>query len=267
MNTHTLVIGDSSVMPELGSQSVHLVITSPPYYNLKKYGSYGQVKSYSEYLHNLQPTFKEVKRVMMPGRFVALIIGTAITNHGIRPINADIIQIMVNLNFTFVKEVIWMKPKGTQGLWQRGVTKFLKKEPYPCLFSVNIQHEYILIFRNEGQMQLQFKPEHRLSEKFIKEVSWSVWEIGVSTTKGHPAPFPDEIPSRLIKLYTIQGETVLDPFGGSGTTMKAAKNLKRNSIIYEVNSEYQELIKQNVKWDEVCDLDTEYNIQIREKCH
>jgi site-specific DNA-methyltransferase (adenine-specific) len=253
-------------MPELGSQSVHLVITSPPYYNLKKYGSYDQVKSYSEYLYNLQPTFKEIKRVMMPGRFVAIIIGTAISDQGIKPINADIIRIMESLKFTFVKEIIWMKPKGTQGLWQRGVTRFLKREPYPCLFSVNIQHEYILIFRNEGQMQLRFKPEHRLSEKFIKEVSWSVWEIGVSYTKGHPAPFPDEIPERLIRLYTIKGETVLDPFGGSGTTMKAAKGLKRNSILYEVNANYEELIKQNVKWEEINDLDTKYKFQIRRTC-
>jgi len=253
-------------MPELESQTVQLVITSPPYYNLKKYGTGGKVKSYNEYLQDIVPVFKEVRRVMMPGRFVVIIIGTAISDQGIKPINADIIRIMESLKFTFVKEIIWMKPKGTQGLWQRGVTRFLKREPYPCLFSVNIQHEYILIFRNEGQMQLRFKPEHRLSEKFIKEVSWSVWEIGVSYTKGHPAPFPDEIPQRLIRLYTIKGETVLDPFGGSGTTMKAAKSLNRNSILYEVNANYVQLIKQNVKWEEINGLDTKYKFQIRKTC-
>lgn len=266
MNTHTLIIGDSTIMPELGSETVQLVITSPPYYNLKKYGAHDHGKSYCEYLHDLQYVFKEVKRVMMPGRFVAIIIGTAISDQGIKPLNADIIMTMERLKFNFVKEIIWMKPKGTQGLWQRGVTKFLKKEPYPCLFSVNIQHEYILIFRNEGKMQLQFKPEHRLSEKFIKEVSWSVWKIGVSNTKGHPSPFPDELPARLINLYTIEGETVLDPFGGSGTTMKVAKRLKRNSILYEVNAEYEGLIKQNVKWEEVNDPDTRYKFQIRRTC-
>ena len=109
-------------------------------------------------------------------------------------------------------------------------------EPYPCFFSLNIMHEYILIFQNEGQIQIPIKNEHRLGEDFIKKVSWSVWEIGVSNTKGHPAPFPDEIPYRLIQLYTVQGETVLDPFGGSGTTMKVAKNLKRTSVVYEINA-------------------------------
>jgi len=108
-------------MPELGSETVQLVITSPPYYNLKKYGAHDHGKSYCEYLHDLQHVFKEVKRVMMPGRFVAIIIGTAISDQGIKPLNADIIMTMERLKFTFVKEIIWMKPKGTQGLWQRGV--------------------------------------------------------------------------------------------------------------------------------------------------
>jgi site-specific DNA-methyltransferase (adenine-specific) len=87
--------------------------------------------------------------------------------------------------------------------------------------------------------------------------------MGVSYTKGHPAPFPDELPYRLIKLYTLPKETVLDPFGGSGTTMKVARNLNRNSIVYEINTEYIELIKQNVKWEETLDLDSKYEIKIR----
>ena len=91
--------------------------------------------------------------------------------------------------------------------------------------------------------------------------------MGVSYTKGHPAPFPDELPSRLIQLYTVEGETVLDPFGGTGTTMKVARNLKRNSFLYEINSEYIDLIKENVGWNSL-DSDTRDKIQeikIREK--
>lgn len=198
---------------------------------------------------------------MAPGRFVAINVGTAVSNDEMKPINADVIKMMKDLNFTFKKDVIWTKPKGTQGLWQRGVTKFLKSEPYPGYFNLNIMHEYILIFQNEGQMRI---PRHeRLSEAFIKEVSWSVWPMAVSYTKGHPAPFPDELPSRLIQLYTVEGEIVLDPFGGSGTTMKVARNLKRNSILYEINTEYIELIKQTVGWNSPHDPDTSYEIKIR----
>lgn len=247
-------------MPEIKSESIHLVVTSPPYWNLKKYGEgLGHNQAYAKYLYQIQTTLKEVKRVMAPGRFVAINVGTAVSNDGMKPINADIVKMMEDLNFTFKKEIIWVKPKGTQGLWQRGVTKFLKSEPYPGYFSLNIMHEYILIFQNEGQMRI---PLERLSEAFIKEVSWSVWEMGVSYTKGHPAPFPDELPSRLIQLYTVTRETVLDPFGGSGTTMKVARNLKRNSIVYEINSEYIDLIKENVGWNSL-DTDSNYEIKIR----
>ena len=113
-------------------------------------------------------------------------------------------------------------------------------------------------------MRIPIETEYRLPGDFIKKVSWSVWEMDVSYTKGHPAPFPDELPSRLIQLYTVEGETVLDPFGGTGTTMKVARNLKRNSFLYEINSEYIDLIKENVGWNSL-DSDTRYEIKIREK--
>lgn len=252
-------------MTDVKTGSVHLVVTSPPYWNLKKYGNegLGPKQAYAKYLYEIQRVLKEVKRVMAAGRFVAINIGTAVSNDGMKPINVDIVKMMEDLNFTFKKEIIWIKPKGTQGLWQRGVTKFLKNEPFPCFFSLNIMHEYILIFQNEGEIDLSLKTNQRLQEDFIKKVSWSVWEMEVSSTKGHPAPFPDELPSRLIQLYTVEGETVLDPFGGSGTTMKVARNLKRNSILYEINSEYTDLIKDNVGWNSPLDPDSSYEIKIR----
>ena len=266
MTSHTLIIGDSAFMPEIDSDSIHFVVTSPPYWNLKKYGEtgLGPNQAYAKYLYEIQRVLKQVKRVMAPGRFVAINIGTAVSNIGMKPINADIVKMMEDLSFTFKKEIIWIKPKGTQGLWQRGVTKFLKGEPYPCFFNLNIMHEYILIFQNEGQMRINLEPENRLSEEFIKQVSWSVWDMGVSYTKGHPAPFPEMLPERLIKLYTVQGDVVLDPFGGSGTTMKVAKDLKRNSVIYEVNAKYMELIKNNVGWNNAAlNSGVKYEIKVR----
>jgi DNA modification methylase len=267
MTNHTLIIGDSSFMPEINSGSIHFVVTSPPYWNLKKYGEtgLGPNQAYSKYLYEIQRVFKEVKRIMAPGRFVAINIGTAVSDIGMKPINADIVKMMEDLGFTFKKEIIWIKPKGTQGLWQRGVTKFLKSEPYPCFFNLNIMHEYILIFQNEGQIRINLDPENRLSEEFIKQVSWSVWDMRVSHTKGHPSPFPEILPERLIKLYTVEGDVVLDPFGGSGTTMKVARDLKRNSVIYEVNAKYMELIKNNVGWNNAAEINSgvKYEIKVR----
>jgi site-specific DNA-methyltransferase (adenine-specific) len=125
-------------------------------------------------------------------------------------------------------------------------------------------HEYILIFQNEGQIQINLGPGHRLPEEFIKQVSWSIWEMAVSYTKGHPAPFPDMLPERIIKLYTIEGETVLDPFGGSGTTMKVARDLERNSIIYEINPAYIGIIRNNIGWNNTTlNSGVKYDIKIR----
>ena len=181
VSAHTLIIADSKSMSEIKSESIHFVVTSPPYWNLKKYGEegLGLNQVYAKYLYEIQSVLKEVKRVLASGRFVAINVGTAVSNDGMKPINADVVRMMEDLNFIFKKVIIWVKPKGTQGLWQRGVTKFLKREPYPCYFSLNIMHEYILIFQNEGQMRIPVETECRLSEAFIKEVSWSVWEMGV----------------------------------------------------------------------------------------
>jgi modification methylase len=253
-------------MSEIETASIQFVVTSPPYWNLKSYGNnrLSSKQAYAKYLQGIQNVLKEIKRVMEPGRFVCVNVGTAVSNDRMRAINADIEKIMEDLNFIFKKEIIWVKPKGTQGLWQRGVTKFLKKEPYPCFFNLNIMHEYILIFQNQGSLQIDPMHKNRLSEEFIKQVSWSIWNMPVSFTKGHPAPFPEVLAERLIKLYTFENDTVLDPFGGSGTTMKVARDQKRNSIIYEINPNYMEIIKDKVQWNDTrIDLDTTYEVKIR----
>jgi DNA modification methylase len=250
MTKQLVIIGDARCMDEVESSSVQLVVTSPPYWNLKTYGKegLGPAQAYKEYINGIKDVLVEVERVLEPGRFACINVGTAVSNDGMESIPCDIIDIMKNLEFTFKKEIIWVKPKGTQGLWQRGVTKFLKRFPYPCYFNLNIMHEYILIFQKKGELLLKPNERDRLSEEFIKKVCWSVWEMRVSLTKGHPAPFPEELPQRLIRLYTVEEETVLDPFGGTGTTMKVARDLNRNCILYEINPDYIDTIKRKVGW-------------------
>lgn len=246
--THNVIINDSSNMKEVKSESIHLVVTSPPYWNLKKYSSngLGSDEAYEEYLSGLKRVFAEAARTLIPGRFMVINVGTAVSRGDMKPINGDIIHMMHSMGFTFKKEIIWVKPKGTQGLWQRGTTKFLKTEPYPCFLSLNIQHEYILIFQKQGDLDVRMTEKTRLTEEFIKKMAWSVWEMRVSRTKGHPAPFPEDLPRRIIQLYTNKGETVLDPFGGTGTTSKVCCELERNSYLYEINREYKDLIVNNM---------------------
>lgn len=244
-----LIIGDARKMKEIKSETIDFVVTSPPYWNLKKYGKGDVNKSYEEYINLIRDVLAEVCRALKPGKFACINVGTAVSNEKMEHIPSDVINIMKNLGFAYKKEIIWVKPKGTQGLWQRGATKFLKKIPYPGSLNINIMHEYILIFQKNGEFKISTNEKSKLSEEFIKQVCWSVWEMRVSKTKGHPAPFPDELPKRLIQLYTVEEDCVLDPFSGSGTVMKVARDLNRNSVIYEINSDYLPLIKKTVEWN------------------
>lgn len=235
--------GDARSMDAIEDSSVHLIITSPPYWDLKDYKTPDQVglgQSYEEYLAELEVVARECYRVLKPGRFLCWVIGTRVSNGDMKHIPGDSIRIFEHVGFRFKKEIVWVKPRGTQGLWQRGTTQFLKEKPFPTCANINIQHEYILIMQREGH----FEPpslDYKLSESFIKEVAWSVWELPVSHVKGHPAPFPLEIPRRLILLYSWPGEIVLDPFVGTGTTLLAARELGRKGVGYEISRKYCEL--------------------------
>ena len=244
----TLYCADARSMPEVADDSVDFVVTSPPYWDIKNYRAKGQMglgQSYEEYWAELGKVLSECRRVLRPGRSLAIVIGTRISDGELKHIPADLIQRMPAIGFTLRKEIIWVKPKGTQGLWQRGTTQFLKDKPFPGCLNLNIQHEFILIFAREGAAEPD--TSRRLSEEFIKEVSWSVWPLPVSDVKGHPAPFPESIPRRLIELYTSPGETVLDPFLGSGTTAVAARASGRLCLGYEIGEQHCELARKRLE--------------------
>jgi DNA modification methylase len=240
--------GDSRSMKELNNESIGFIVTSPPYWDLKNYNHKTQIglgQSYKEYLCELKKVFNECYRVLNSGKFFALVIGTRISNGDLKHIPMDCISLLKDIGFILKKEIIWVKPKGTQGLWQRGTTKFLKKTPYPGCVNINIQHEFILIFQKEGEFK--HTQTAKLSEKFIKDVCWSVWELKVSQLKGHPAPFPLELPLRLIKMFSNPEDVVLDPFWGIGTTSLAARMLGRKSIGYEISENYCRLGVENLR--------------------
>ncbi|MFX0114443.1 MAG: DNA-methyltransferase [Candidatus Hodarchaeota archaeon] len=261
---HHIYFSNAAHMPEIASRSIQLAVTSPPYWSLKRYGRGEQIgfsQAYEAYLCDLKAIIAEIARVISKWRFVCINVGTAVSDQGMKSIPADIINIAAEFDLLFRKEIIWKKPKGVQGLWQRGTTQFLKKRPFATFLNLNILHETILIFQHcpgllapssqEWYEYLKEKglllPKNKLSEDFIKKWAWSVWELDVSKVKGHPAPFPLELPQNLIRLYSFPGETVLDPFLGSGTTAKAAIIEGRNSIGYEINVQYRKLIGEVLK--------------------
>ena len=249
----------SESMPELEDNAVALTVTSPPYWNAIDYDIHAEDKTrpyrtrayaqgysgYQEYFDWLEIIFTEVWRVTKPGGFCAIVIGTVLLDGTLYPVPFDLTARLTQKNWQFHQDIIWHKC--TAGVKRAGVSI---QKPYPGYYYPNIMNEYILIFRKPGP---KIYKQRRLPERagalfpinrlFTLDVANNIWHIAPvpPNTIEHPAPFPEEIPYRLIRLYSYPGELVLDPFAGSGQTIKVAKYLERNFAGYEVIQKYVEL--------------------------
>lgn len=228
----------SEHMKELPDNSVHLMVTSPPY-NVGK--DYDKDLSLEEYLSLLESVLKETYRVLVTGGRVAINVAN-IGRKPYIPLHVHIINIMNKLGFLMRGEIIWNKSAsaGTSfawGSWKSAVN--------PVLRDV---HEYILIFSKESYSRDRNEKTDTITNDEFMELTKSIWEFpSVSARKvGHPAPFPEELPRRLIQLYTLKGDIILDPFMGSGQTAIAAVKSGRHYVGYEVDKEYCELAKKRV---------------------
>ncbi len=229
----------SENMEELSDNSVHLMITSPPY-NVGK--DYDENLSLNEYRAFLKKVWSEVNRVLVPGGRACI----NIANLGRKPyipLHAFIVEDMFDLNFLMRGEIIWNKassgsPSTAWGSWLSARN--------PTLRDI---HEYILVFSKGTFKRGGPKRRNTISREEFLEFTKSVWTFSAESAKqvGHPAPFPVELPYRLIQLYTFEGEIVLDPFIGSGQTSIAAIKTKRNYVGYETNEEYVDLAKRRIK--------------------
>lgn len=244
---HKVVIGDAKeVLQLLRPSSVDLVVTSPPYFGLKDYEhNLGvNIESLNEYLDDLNKVFQGCYRILKDGTFLCIVVGQYTSADNSYFIPGQVVGLLEDLGFRYKREHIWVKPLGVQGIWNRGTTSFLF-EPFPRNTMINIHHEHILILQ-KGERSVVFSGQSPLTEEEVKQFCWSIWELPVSGIKEHPAPFPETIPERLIKMYSYEGEVVLDPFLGAGTTMKVAKALKRRSIGIEVSPDYLDLIQKTI---------------------
>lgn len=240
-------------MSEIPDGSVHLVVTSPPYFNAP-FDYPDLFKSYSEFLDMIRDVSKELRRVLAPGRVACFVTQDVRINGKLYPVPADILRIMTEEGFTYRDRIIWRKPEGYIRISRR--SGVLLQHPYPMYFYPDNIYEEILILQNGEYKYPKIEPEHERSKINLNEFNrgkWylSVWDItNVLPRSGRLeegiAAFPEEIPRRLIKLFTFIGETVLDPFLGSGTTTKVAKELGRNSIGYEIDLELKPIILQKI---------------------
>lgn len=233
------ILGSSENMKEIPDNSVHLMITSPPY-NVSK--EYDEDLSLEEYLTMLKNVFEETYRVLVNGGRACI----NVANLGRKPyipLSDYISHMMMDIGFNMRGEILWNKaasasPSTAWGSWQSAANPILRDV-----------HEYILVFSKGDYKREKGKKENTIEREQFMEWTKSIWTMKAESAKriGHPAPFPEELPFRLIQLYSFKGDVVLDPFMGSGTTAVSALKSDRKFIGYDVSEDYIKLAKKRIE--------------------
>ena len=237
-NLNKIFCKSSEKMDELPDNSIHLMITSPPYNVSKEYDNNLSLKEYLELLNTI---WRETYRVLVPGGRACI----NIANLGRKPyipLHSYIIEAMQKIGYLMRGEIIWNKassasPSTAWGSWLSAAN--------PVLRDI---HEYILIFSKDTFSRKKKDKEDTIKKEEFLELTKSIWTFSAVSARqiGHPAPFPEELPHRLIQLYSFKGDVVLDPFVGSGMTCLSAIKDKRNYIGYDVNPEYVKLAEKRI---------------------
>lgn len=242
-------------MAEVAAGVVDLVVTSPPYWHIKDYGLPGQIgfgQSLHAYLKDLYRVWGECFRVLRPGGRLCVNVGDQFARaavygrYKIIPLHAEIIGQGEELGFDFMGAIIWQK-KTTMNT--TGGATIMGSYPYPPNGLIEIDYEFILIFKKPGppkKVAKDLKEASKLTKEEWKEYFSGHWHFGGAKQVGHEAMFPEELPRRLIRMFTFVGDTVLDPFLGSGTTVKAALELGRHAVGYEINEDFTEIIRRKM---------------------
>lgn len=250
-----IIFGNCQNMKELDDNSVHLVVTSPPYFNAP-FDYPDLFESYVQFLELIRNTAKELKRVVDEGRIVALVVDDTLIKGEKYPVVADITKLFTEQGFKYRDKIVWVKPEGYIRISRR--SGVLLQHPYPMYYYPDNIQESILIFQNGNfdykSIPNELKEESKIDLNKYQKEKWylSVWDItnvlpfNNRLEKGIAA-FPDEIPYRLVTLFSYKGETVLDPFMGSGTTIKVALNLDRRAVGYEIDLELLSVVKEKLR--------------------
>ncbi len=249
MSTHHILInGDSRNMSQIQNESVGFIVTSPPYWQLKDYGTDRQIgfnQSYEDYINHLNLVWSECYRILQPGCRLCINIGDQFARtayygrYKIVPIHSEIIRFCETVGFDYMGTIIWQKQTT---MHTTGGQRVMGSYPYPRGGIVKVDYENILLFKKQGKA-LSVDKSAREASKLTDE-EWNTyfsshWNFPGAKQAEHIAVFPEELPKRLIKMYSFVGDTVCDPFMGSGTTALAAMKLERNSVGYEINREFR----------------------------
>ncbi len=254
---HRFVRTDSRSLEEIEDESVHLVVTSPPYWNLKAYeagvGQLGLIEDYDRFVEELTSVFSECFRVLVPGGRIVIVVGDVLVprrtfgKHLVFPLHGSIQESCRRLGFDNLAPIIWNKI-GNVNREAGGNSSFLGK-PYEPNAVIKNDIEYILFQRKPGGYR-KVRSDQRLGSVIPKREfsAWfhQIWNVGGASTRTHPAPYPLEIAERFVRMFSFVEDTVLDPFCGSGTTNLAAARWGRNSIGVDVEPKYIDLAIERV---------------------
>lgn len=257
--THHLHLGDARTVPNLKPESVHLVLTSPPYWTLKEYrdsrAQLGHVEDYEQFLHELDKVWKRCFDALVPGGRLICVVGDVCLSrrenggrHTVVPLHASIQEHCRKLGYDNLAPIIWHKI--SNAVYEvEGGSGFLGK-PYEPNAVIKNDIEFILMERKPGGYRtpdISTKILSLISTDNHKKWFQQIWAgITGASTKDHPAPYPTELAERLIRMFSFVGDTVLDPFLGTGTTTVAAAKWGRNSIGFEVDSHYFKLAEKRI---------------------
>ena len=247
--------GDARDLSALADGEVQLVVTSPPYWQIKDYGAQNQIgwsQSLHEYLFDLARVWSECFRVLQGGRRLCINIGDQFARseiygrYQVIPLHSEMIGMCQSAGFDYLGSIIWQK-KTTMNT--SGGATIMGSFPHPPNGIVELDYEHILLFKKPGET-LKILPEIKAQSALSKE-EWKLffqghWNFGGARQIGHEATFPEELPRRLIRMFSFVGETVLDPFLGSGTTARVALEWNRSTVGWELNPDYLPLIREKI---------------------
>ena len=253
----TLIQGDAEeTLAELPSESVDLVFTSPPYFNARP--DYSEYAVYEEYLSKMRKIIQQSHRLLSEGRFFVInvspvLIRRANRNESSRRIAVpfDLHRLFIEEGFDFIDDIIWEKPSGAG--WATGRGRRFAADRTPLQYKAVPVTEYVLVYRKRTDRLIDWNIRNHPDQDAVQRSKvgddyerTNIWKVTPSHSKDHPAIFPDELVSRVIKYYSFEGDVVLDPFAGSGTLGRVAHKLNRRFVLSELDPDYVDVIKKNL---------------------